>query len=482
MTEEKTILPLSRLGFYQVLLALGWIFCLGYGLFLVLRVISVFSALPLPLPGPWFFLECLGLFFMLAVFLRDNHQQVAELYAEQSQFDKALLHFRWAMRLNPWRVEPMVQTANLLSDANQWDLAQNFFERALRKKEDHIDALNGLAFAHLYQHDWKSACALFQRAYFLKRGSGLNQNAVSQKQAYITGQNESKSPELKPHKLQHDIEQLSYLMALEPDLSEELTEIISKFEQAQDAAQRKSSFVDEFADKITATYLHNLYFQAPGAQDGKPLLNVSPTAEKAFQEQRLAVVDQALKPEVVDALYQFCLKSTIWHDQHYSNGYLGSNLDDGFACPLVFQVAEQLRKDYPGIFKDYPLVYAWAFKCDSKGTGVALHGDSAMINVNFWVTPDAANLNLDSGGLIVYTAPPPKEWDFREQRVSEQELEAFAQKQQASKEVVSYRQNRMVIFDSQYLHQSDEYTFKEGYENRRINITLLFGKKTLRYF
>ena len=40
---------------------------------------------------------------------------------------------------------------------------------------------------------------------------------------------------------------------------------------------------------------------------------------------------------------------------------------------------------------------------------------------------------------------------------------------------IPYRYNRAAIFDSKRLHATDKYYFKEGYENRRINLTLLYG-------
>ncbi len=40
---------------------------------------------------------------------------------------------------------------------------------------------------------------------------------------------------------------------------------------------------------------------------------------------------------------------------------------------------------------------------------------------------------------------------------------------------VPYRANRAVIFDSNLFHETDRPRFKDGYLNRRINITLLYG-------
>jgi hypothetical protein len=45
---------------------------------------------------------------------------------------------------------------------------------------------------------------------------------------------------------------------------------------------------------------------------------------------------------------------------------------------------------------------------------------------------------------------------------------------------VPHKQNRAVIFDSALFHQTDKYTFQRGYENRRINLTLLFGSMMLK--
>ena len=42
--------------------------------------------------------------------------------------------------------------------------------------------------------------------------------------------------------------------------------------------------------------------------------------------------------------------------------------------------------------------------------------------------------------------------------------------------VVPYRENRAVLFKSRFFHRSDVTQFANGYENHRINITMLFGR------
>ena len=43
----------------------------------------------------------------------------------------------------------------------------------------------------------------------------------------------------------------------------------------------------------------------------------------------------------------------------------------------------------------------------------------------------------------------------------------------------SYRANRAVIFDSDLFHATDRPVFRDGYLNRRINITFLYGRRTM---
>ena len=53
--------------------------------------------------------------------------------------------------------------------------------------------------------------------------------------------------------------------------------------------------------------------------------------------------------------------------------------------------------------KEYDLKYMWAYKYDNRYNGIQTHADQAAINVNIWITPDEANLDKDTGGLVIYT-------------------------------------------------------------------------------
>ena len=124
-------------------------------------------------------------------------------------------------------------------------------------------------------------------------------------------------------------------------------------------------------------------------------------------------IDNLLTQEALTELRAFCLESTIWK-RDYQNGYIGTFLANGFACPLLLQIAEELRSRFPRIFQQHQLVQAWAFKHDSALRGLNMHADAAAVNVNFWITPNDANRNSDNGGLVVWDKEAPDDWDFAE--------------------------------------------------------------------
>ncbi len=43
--------------------------------------------------------------------------------------------------------------------------------------------------------------------------------------------------------------------------------------------------------------------------------------------------------------------------------------------------------------------------------------------------------------------------------------------------MIPYRYNRAIIFDSDLFHTTPALRFRSGYENRRINVTLLYGDR-----
>jgi len=189
----------------------------------------------------------------------------------------------------------------------------------------------------------------------------------------------------------------------------------------------------------------------------------------------LVVIDDFLSDSALSELRRFCEEASIWKSQ-YNNGYNGAVLAEGFCPRVLLAVADELRRAMPGVIGDDALIQAWAFKYDQRMRGIKLHADLAKINVNFWITPDESCDDGETGGLIVYDVPAPRNWSFQDYNNNRAKIEAYLKDQGAKSHRVSYRENRCVLFDSTLFHATDELHFKPGYTNRRVNVTLLFGK------
>jgi hypothetical protein len=121
----------------------------------------------------------------------------------------------------------------------------------------------------------------------------------------------------------------------------------------------------------------------------------------------------------------------------------------------------------------------WGFKYDSELSGINIHADEAVVNVNFWITPDEANLDPESGGLVIWDVAAPRNWNFDAFNATNSgiAIRDFLARNEASSVTIPHRANRAVIFNSDLFHETDRIRFKPGYLNRRINVTMLYGRR-----
>jgi tetratricopeptide (TPR) repeat protein len=220
------------------------------------------------------------------------------------------------------------------------------------------------------------------------------------------------------------------------------------------------------------------YHLVPGARVAAPAVNPNPAAEAQWQKSdpKMVVIDDFLSPEALEGIRRYCLGSTFWQDAH-AEGYLGALPESGFGCPLLAQIAEELQNRFPAIFAGHGLRKLWGFKYDSSLTGINVHADPAAVNVNFWITPDEANLDPAHGGMVIWDATAPLDWNSAQYNGDVAATRDFLARVGAKSQTVPYRANRVVIFDSDLFHETDVIAFKQGYLNRRINVTLLFGRR-----
>ena len=63
------------------------------------------------------------------------------------------------------------------------------------------------------------------------------------------------------------------------------------------------------------------------------------------------------------------------------------------------------------------------------------------------------------------------------ERPQQQRIREYLESEGANRLVVPHRQNRCVIFDSDLFHKTDDIRFGDRYEDRRINVTMLYGTR-----
>ncbi len=327
-----------------------------------------------------------------------------------------------------WSVSP---EGALQKDKDKIEQAKRFYRRALEIDPNFAKAHFNLAGALCMDRHTEEGFASFMRYAEIIYGAGGTR---------------SKNPP--PHKLHHDEEQRAYLGTI---------------------------------GVPGGGAVNDMFYLAGGERLTGPAVNPNAAIEATEQGWRtnkpqIVVIDDLLTQDALEGMRRFCLGSTIWR-QIYDNGYLGANVEHGFTCPLLAQIVDELRTTYPAIFRDHPLFQTWAFKYDSRLKGTGIHADFAAVNVNFWITPDEANLDPKGGGLIVWDKGAPLDWDFQKYNTDDKSIREFLKNAGSKSVKIPYRANRAVIFDSDLFHETDVITFKEGYENRRINVTLLYGMR-----
>jgi tetratricopeptide (TPR) repeat protein len=187
------------------------------------------------------------------------------------------------------------------------------------------------------------------------------------------------------------------------------------------------------------------------------------------------VIDGFLTPDALAQVRKFCLESTVWRHP-YKFGYVGAFPQDGFASTSLFAVAEELEAALGDAFDGYQLAQWWAFEYDTRLPGTDIHGDDADFSLNLWITPDSANLDPATGGLVVWDKTAPSDWSFDDYNSGGERVRQYLQDVNAESTIIPYRENRAVLFKGHLFHRTDDFTFAPGFANRRRSLTFLFRR------
>jgi Flp pilus assembly protein TadD len=385
--------------------------------------------------------------------------------AAQGRHRAALGCFEEALRGDPGFASAHYNRAVALMRLGETQEAIKAFGRAATFEPQHYEAHRILAFLWLSQGERGRALDHLARTYELRRGD--DRTAIALKSLTTATR----------HKLEHDAEQFLHLSRR--------TRARLRFEQlarsyhaiAGQLGDEAATLSDAQIDMLGEDYNTPIHLRSAPEVAGRA---VNERADRAaltsqFAEQGAICVDDLLAPEALDSLRRFLLESTIWHDFSHIDGFVASYLEDGLACPLLLQIADELRDAFPDILGEHSLCQTWAFKGLRAQAAVDAHADDAAVSVNFWVTPTEANLNPGRGGLLVCRTPPPDDWGLKHYDADRERIVTFLEQRADDCLIAPYRQNRAVLFRSRLFHHSDRPDFAPGYENQRINLTLLYG-------
>ena len=399
---------------------------------------------------------------------------------DNGDLEAAIDSYKKALKINPNHADAYYNMGNALQDNCDLEAAIDSYKKALKINPNHAEVHGNLGLAFVEAGKRTNAFLNFKKSNELIRGKNpLNPFHKS----FLT---------ISKAKIEHDIDQFKYLAhsGYEVKKFKFLAELYRGISLEIDwSGEEIQQLSNEHQKLLKDTYNRTIYeLAAPELVNGTLRGNLDRgkiTKDYFKHDYGLTYIDNFLNPNALNSIRKFLLGSTIWFDIK-KGGYLGAYLKEGLACPLMLQIADDLRSNFPEIFKNHQLKQFWAYKYDSRAykddnglTGIKAHADQAAVNVNFWITPATANLNPESGGLIVHNTPAPLEWGFKEYNYSNSgdKILQYLENGSREKSIVPYNENRVVIFNSNLIHETDRFEFKEGYENRRINVTMLFGRR-----
>lgn len=392
------------------------------------------------------------------------HAELGTAYAGVEDTARATAEFREAIAVDQKPIAAIQGLALILADTGNIAGLAELEDFCRAEMHADIECLAILGKAALARRDLGDAARLFEESQSL---------AIRERSALSM----LSWPVTEP-RIRHDCEQLELLSqrGLLDGAGRNALDLLQRYyAQTGNVAQTFAPPGNEAEALRAALTIHH---RPPAPFSGAALGQNDYTAIEAqylSNQPPVVAIDNFLSAEALASLRRYCEEATVWK-MEAGEGYLGALLAQGFAPPVLLDIADQLRAAMPRVIGDFPLLQAWAFKYDQRLQGINMHADFAKVNVNFWITPESACEDMSTGGMVVYDVPAPASWTFADYNTNQAKMKAFLETHGAKPMRVPYGENRCVLFDSSLIHITDELHFKPGYTNRRINVTLLYGR------
>ncbi len=429
--------------------------------------------------------------------------QLASIYHRSDDYEKALHHYKLALDLAADLAELHCQIGVCEFQLGHLSAARSWFQSCLGLEPGHLDCLENLARNDLAAREFTSANQVLQQLLKLAPERGEAHHLLGfvflhlgdipdASESFLNpirkrfaengpgGKEPADTLQVTHTKLRHDLEQLEYLKE-QGLLPPERLNLIEQYRQAlallPPPSPQQFFYSCPQIPQFNNSYNRLLEDFRPGQISGSALNpNLDQSAiEDTFKSQGWVYFDDFLNPQALAGLQEFCLRSSIWFEKKFQFE-VGASLRNGFCCPLLLQIGEELREFFPHIFGPHLFSGCFSYKYYQQGVDGHVHADRGAVSLNFWTTPDEANLDPTRGGLVIWNKRVPKEYFHaspeRIDRIHAELIEAA----DAVPATIAYRCNRAMLFHSDVLHRSDQMQFKDHYSHRRVSMTYLYGK------
>ena len=390
----------------------------------------------------------------------------------------AINHFREAIFIAPEYFNYRIALSSYYLEINNPESAIKELEIVLSKVPDSIAAHTNIGTAFKKKGNLEKALAHFDKAAFLFRKPQdkdfINNNRQNEVHPTFSMTRETK--------LEHDIQQLEFLQSRYPSnvifsqYANKMLDVLASFRR-RNINNGLGSFSELEYEKIYDFYNKILF--RPILHDESPILgdhkvNTLLSERFDYKADDIVIIDDFLCEVSLVNVQRYCLESTVWFDTKNDSGYLGAYMHDGFIPSFTLAIQPALREKWEKLFLGKVLKQLWAFKYVSEGEGTRFHADDASINVNLWITPDNCCFDPENSGLTLFPINIPENIAFSYYNNDKNRLNDLIKGREREKLIIPYKCNRAVIFKSRFIHKTSGCKFIPGYENRRINITLLF--------
>ena len=201
-----------------------------------------------------------------------------------------------------------------------------------------------------------------------------------------------------------------------------------------------------------------------------------PAAARAFETHapHMVVVDDFLDPETLTWIQDFVNRGA-WDSGTTSGDEIHASLGEGFFAKPLLGLAHAITRDANALVGLLPLQSLWMYKYFSNNRERTPHADAGRLSVNIWITPDAHNRSEGTGGLRLWPILAERAYYAQNRDWQRDYVRSRLAVSDAPFEIIPYRCNRAIIFDSTLIHQTEEFDFDDTHGGRRANITLAYG-------